>query len=112
MVITANPSTLIEFARRADHDRESLIRDIHDGTLSCDVPEHIRSSLARKILCRNPERARELDRLVSQHGRLLPRHAWPGLKVLAVWMGGAVNVYLTQLPELYGNVELRAGSSC
>ena len=60
-----------------------------------------------KILCRNPGRARELDRLVSQHGRLLPRHAWPGLKVLAVWMGGSVNVYLPQLPELYGNVELR-----
>jgi GH3 auxin-responsive promoter len=107
MVVTANPSTLIEFARRADREKESLIRDIYDGSLSCDLPEHVRRTLARKILSRNPQRARELDRLASQHGRLLPRHAWPGLKVLAVWMGGSVNVYLSQLPEYYGEVELR-----
>jgi GH3 auxin-responsive promoter len=107
MIITANPSTLIEFARRADREKEALIRDIHDGTLSCDVPEHIRRSLARRILCRNTERARELDRLASQHGALLPKHAWPEVSVLAVWMGGSVNVYLSQLSAYYGDVELR-----
>jgi hypothetical protein len=107
MIITANPSTLIEFARRADREKESLIRDIHDGSMSCEVPEHVRRALARRILRRRPERARELDRLASQHGALLPRHAWPKLSVLAVWMGGSVNVYLSQLPALYGNVEHR-----
>jgi GH3 auxin-responsive promoter len=107
IIITANPSTLVEFARRADRDKESLIRDIHDGSLSCDLPEHVRRLLARRILRRRPERARELDRLVSQHGALLPRHAWPDLSVLAVWMGGSVHVYLSQLPAYYGDVEIR-----
>jgi hypothetical protein len=107
IIITANPSTLIEFARRADREKESLIRDIHDGSLSCDVPQYVRRALARRILRRRPERARELDRLASQHGALLPRHAWPELSVLAVWMGGSVNVYLSQLPALYGDVEIR-----
>jgi hypothetical protein len=107
MIVTANPSTLVDFARRADREREALIRDIYDGTLSCDVPEHVRQALAPKILSRNRERARELDAIVSRHGMLLPRHAWPGLSVLAVWMGGSVNVYLSQLPALYGEVEMR-----
>jgi hypothetical protein len=107
IIITANPSTLIEFARRTDRDKESLIRDIHDGSLSCEVPEHVRRELARTILRRRPDRARELDRLASRHGALLPKHAWPELDVLAVWMGGSVNVYLSQLPALYGNVEIR-----
>lgn len=107
MMITANPSTLVEFARHADRDKESLLRDIHDGTLTCDLPAEIRQALARPILRRRPQRARELDRLVSQHGRLLPRWAWPRLSVLAVWTGGSVNVFLSQLPELYGEVAIR-----
>jgi len=107
MIITANPSTLLEFARRTDQDKEQLIRDIHDGSLSCDVPQDIRQALARRILRRRPDRARELDRIARQQGALLPRHAWPSLSVLAVWTGGSVNVYLSQLPALYGDVAIR-----
>ena len=50
MIITANPSTLVEFAHRADRHKESLIRDIHDGSLSCDLPQGLRAMLARRIL--------------------------------------------------------------
>jgi hypothetical protein len=107
MIITANPSTLIEFAQRADRDKDSLIRDIHDGTLSCDLPVGVRQVLARRIVRRSPERARELERIVTEHGELLPKHAWPGMSVLAVWTGGSVNVYLPQLPRLYGDVAIR-----
>ena len=78
MIITANPSTLVEFARRADREKESLIRDIHDGTLSCDVPQELRQALARRILRRRPERARELDRIVARARRARCRsYAWP-----------------------------------
>ena len=107
MIITANPSTLVEFARRADQDCESLIRDIHDGTLTCEIPAEVRSALVRRIRARQPARARQLERIVEQHGALLPRYAWPRLSVLAVWMGGSVRVYLPQLERLYGNVAMR-----
>ena len=101
MIITANPSTLVEFARRADQQRESLVRDIHDGTLSCDLPAEIRTALARRIGRRNPARARELEQLAETHGALLPKHAWPHLRVIAVWTGGSVGVFMPQVAELY-----------
>ncbi|MCI0335527.1 MAG: GH3 auxin-responsive promoter family protein [Planctomycetes bacterium] len=107
MIITANPSTLVEFARRADHQREALIRDIHDGTLSCTIPADVRDALSQRIARRNPQRARELDRAVESHGVLLPKHAWPGLSVIAVWTGGSVGVFLSQLAELYGDTAVR-----
>ena len=107
MIITANPSTLVEFANRANREKEALIRDVHDGSLSCDLPREIRQSLARQILVRNPERARALDRIASREGQLLPKHIWPTLSVLAVWTGGSVNVYLSQLPALYGQTVIR-----
>jgi hypothetical protein len=107
MIITANPSTLVEFARRANLQSEALIRDIHDGTLSCDLPREIRTELAHRIARRRPERAHELERLAGQHGALLPKHAWPRLAVIAVWTGGSVGVFLPKLAELYGSTAIR-----
>jgi len=107
MIITANPSTLLEFGQRMNREKEALIRDIHDGTLSCEMPIELRQALARRILKRLPERARELERIVAAHGELLPKYSWPQLDVLAVWTGGSVNVYLPKLPALYGDVSIR-----
>jgi len=107
MIATANPSTLVEFGRRVERQSESLIRDIHDGTLSCDLPREVRQALARRITPRHPVRARRLAKLADQRGGLTPRDAWPNLSVLAVWTGGSVNVYLRQLHELYGHDAVR-----
>jgi hypothetical protein len=106
-IITANPSSLVEFARRANQDCESLVRDIHDGTLTCEVPADVRQTLARSINKRRPQRARELERLASTHGTLLPKYVWPDLTVLSVWTGGSVGVFLPQLPQFYGSVAVR-----
>lgn len=107
IIVTANPSSLVEFARRASRESESLLRDIHDGTLSCDVPADVRRALARPIARRDPARARELQQLASRHGALLPKHAWPELSVAAVWTGGSMGIFLPKLPELFGNVAVR-----
>jgi GH3 auxin-responsive promoter len=107
MIITANPSTLVELARRADHESESLLRDIHDGTLSCEVPADVRAALGRRIARRRPLRARQLAGLIERHGALVPKYAWPGLEVLAVWTGGSVGVFLPQLAGLYGDTAVR-----
>jgi GH3 auxin-responsive promoter len=107
MIITANPSSLVEFARRANKQCEPLLRDIHDGTLSWDIPASVREALRSRIAKRRPRRARELEKLVNRHGELLPKHAWPGLSVLAVWTGGSIGIFLPRLAELYGNAAIR-----
>lgn len=107
MIITANPSTLVEFARRANEERESLIRDIHDGTLSCDIPTVVRNDLEKVIVGGDPQRARELTKLAEKHDALMPRHVWPELMVLAVWTGGSVGVFLPQLAQMYGDATVR-----
>ncbi len=107
MVITANPSSLVELARRANAESGSLIRDIHDGTLSCEIPAEIRAALGTQITKRSPQRARELEQLIAQHGSLLPKHAWPKLRIMAVWTGGSIGIFLPHLSELYGHSVVR-----
>ncbi|QDU57749.1 GH3 auxin-responsive promoter family protein [Aeoliella mucimassa] len=108
MFITANPSTLIEFARRATNEAESLIRDIHDGGLSeaYEIPADVRSELRARLRA-SPKRARQLQRILDRTGQLRPKDVWPRLGLAATWTGGSVGVYLSQLPEYYGDVAIR-----
>ncbi len=109
MTITANPSTLVELARLANERRESLIRDLFDGSLSeqIDLPGEVHDLLRRRLARRHPSRARELERIVERTGSLLPRDFWPNLSVLAVWTGGSVGSYLPRVREYYGNRAIR-----
>lgn len=108
MLITANPSTLIEFARRASADAESLIRDMFDGGVNAniDVPDKVRKALKRKLRP-NRARARQLEQLIESTGELAPKDFWPHLTMVATWTGGSVGVYLPQLEQHYGNVAIR-----
>src|SRR5439155_22656044 len=70
MIIAANPSSLVSLARAGDQEKEHLIRDLYDGTLSnhVDVSADIRYQLGRKLRKRHVERARELEAIVKRTG--------------------------------------------
>ncbi|NLU22772.1 MAG: GH3 auxin-responsive promoter family protein [Phycisphaerae bacterium] len=106
-LITASPATQLKLARTADEHRESLIRDIHDGTLrpDLDVPAAVRQAL-RPRLKADPAAARRLEELVRRRGRLLPRDYW-NLGFLANWTGGTMGLYLRDFPEYFGDVPVR-----
>ncbi len=108
MVTTANPSTLIHLAKLADKERDDLIRDIADGTISRRFPldADLRTALTCKLR-RNPQRARELERIVVQSGRLGPNDYWPNLSLAAVWTGGSAGAYLQTMRRYFGAVAVR-----
>lgn len=109
LVIAANPSTLVNLARAGDKEKEALIRDIYDGTLSShfDIPADIRVELSRRIK-RDPERARELEAIVRGTGRLYPRDYWPSDQcMLGNWTGGSVGAYLRHYPTYFGDTPVR-----
>ncbi len=109
MIATANPLTLINLARLADEQKETLIRDVRDGTLSehIEVPAEVRQSLQRRWKGPDQARARELEQIAERSGHLYPRDFWPEMAVVSVWMGGSVSVYLPTVREYYGEVPLR-----
>jgi hypothetical protein len=109
MFLSANPSTLVALARTMDARKESLIRDIHDGTLAADLdlPPAVRAALTAKLRP-NPGRARELERIAEAVGRLYPVDVWPAdTTLVGVWTGGSMGPYLRQLPAYYGSPPVR-----
>ncbi|MEZ6140374.1 MAG: GH3 auxin-responsive promoter family protein [Zavarzinella sp.] len=109
MLMSANPSTLVNLARMMNDRKEDLIRDIADGTLNArlDIPNSIRDKMLRRWKP-NPKRAKQLESYVSQAGVLYPKDAWPAEKLLiGCWTGGTVRAYLRQLEQYYGDAPVR-----
>jgi hypothetical protein len=109
MVIAANPSTLVNLARLGDQEKETLIRDIRDGTLNprFDVAPEIRAALQRRLTKKYPERAKELEGIVQRTGTLYPKDYWPSDCILGNWMGGSMGAYLRQYPTYFGDTPVR-----
>ena len=109
MMIAANPSTVLNLARAGDLEKERLIKDIFDGTLSphVDVPGEVRAALARTLRRRDRGRARELEAIVRRTGNLYPRDYWARHCILGSWTGGSVGVYLRHFPRYYGTMPVR-----
>jgi GH3 auxin-responsive promoter len=109
MIVAANPSSLVKLARAGDEDKEHLIRDLYDGTLSThvDVPPEIRAALARTVRKRHPDRARELEEIIRRTGTLYPRDYWTREHIIGNWTGGSVGLYLQHFPRYFGSAPVR-----
>jgi hypothetical protein len=109
MLIAANPSTFVNLARAGDQAKESLIRDLSDGTLSSavNIPPDIRWALRRRLRRRHPERARELEAIVQRTGTMYPRDYWPRDCIMGNWTGGSVGAYLRHFPRYFGTTPVR-----
>lgn len=104
--VTANPATLIELAKNANRNAESLIRDIRDGTLRSPATGNALPIRPRRPLRPNPARAAGLEDLLQQNEILRPRDFW-NTSFLACWTGGSMGQYLGRLEEWYGPVPTR-----
>ena len=101
---TPNPSTLHRLALVMNQHSESLVRAIHDGTLADCVPGAIADQLNPTA---NPQRARQLERILDATGGLKPKDCWPNLQLLGCWTGGSVGAQAQQLTADYGSLPIR-----
>ncbi|MFC1706697.1 GH3 auxin-responsive promoter family protein [Planctomycetota bacterium] len=111
-----NPSTFLRLAKTGEEYADTIIGSIRDGVLGHDRLPHLQTigeddaerlvELARSLRP-NPDRARELEQVLSQHGTLRPQHAWPHLRLIACWLGGSAGIQAKLLRDYYGPVPLR-----
>lgn len=108
LFVSANPSTMVNLARFGDEHKEELIRDIHDGGVHREfpMPPGVLET-ERKRLEPNPTRAREVERIINEMGRLRPKDVWPNLGMMGNWTGGSVGAYLRHYPEYFGHPSIR-----
>ena len=108
LIVLMNPGTLLRLAEMGNEYRESLIRDVHDGTLSAefDIPADIRRQLAPRIRRPNPGQAKTLARIVEAEGTLYPRDYW-SRPIIGCWLGGTAGYQARYLHEHFPGSPLR-----
>jgi len=109
MLLSANPSTLVQLARTMETHQESLIRDLFDGTLTppSPIPDFVRTALLPKLK-KDADRARLLEAAARRDGALRPSAVWePAKTLIGTWTGGSVGPYLRQLPRYYADTPIR-----
>lgn len=112
LIILMNPGTLLRLAELGNEHRESLIRDVRDGTLSAafDIPADIRQQLARRIQRPDPARAGILARIVESKGTLYPGDYWGNNgtpPIIGCWLGGTAGYQAKYLHERFPGSPLR-----
>ncbi|MBI5527180.1 MAG: GH3 auxin-responsive promoter family protein [Deltaproteobacteria bacterium] len=104
-IAAVNPSTIMMFAKKLNEFAPRFVRDLRDGTLdrSVEIDPKLRLRIETKL---KPDKAhaQRLERLLSAHGALRPKDAWPMLCGLACWKGGSAGFYLKQFPDWYGDL--------
>jgi hypothetical protein len=102
LLLTANPSTLVEMQTNANEFFEDYCNDIEHGTVSTKfpIPENIRAAM---VACTkpNPKRAAELRKLKERYGTVLPKHYWPDLQVVNVWFCGNTRIYYEKVRDSF-----------
>ena len=108
LVMTANPSTVIHLAHRAEEWGELLIRDVREGTLSdqFEIDPAIRKALRWRIR-KDRQRAQELEAAAALAGALPLGKIWPNLSLISCWTGGSAAAYLPGVRKAMGAVPIR-----
>ncbi|MBO4587689.1 MAG: GH3 auxin-responsive promoter family protein [Bacteroidales bacterium] len=102
LIVTANPSTIVELQNNVNRYYDDYVNDIEKGTLKADlnIDPEIRKEL-EACLKPNPKRAKELRDLRAKYGDVLPKHYWPNLQILNTWKCGNTKVYLDKFEHSF-----------
>lgn len=102
LIVTANPSTIVELQNNVNIFFDEYVEDIEKGTLSqkVQIAPEIRKEL-EACLKPNPKRAAELRALKAKYGRVLPKHYWPNIQLLTTWKCGNTKIYLDKFKDSF-----------
>ena len=102
LIVTANPSTIVEMQNNVNEFYDQYVDDIEHGTLNKDlnISPEIRVAI-QPYLKPNPERAAELRALKQKYGTVLPKHYWPNLQILNTWKCGNTKVYVDKFEHSF-----------
>ncbi|MDP9070580.1 MAG: GH3 auxin-responsive promoter family protein [Actinomycetota bacterium] len=105
---TPNPTSLVRLAETAMAHSEEIVRAVHDGTIGApdEALDTCHGGVADRLranLLPDPGRARFLERVVAEHGALVPGACWPELDLVGCWLGGAAGLHAQRLRTYFGD---------
>lgn len=107
-ISTLNPSAIVILCQKISEWKDKIINDIEKGAIDADfnIEPDIRKVLERGLKP-NVKRAEELRGIIRFGQEFLPKNFWPNMEMIQCWKGGAVKLYLKELPRYFGDIPIR-----
>jgi len=112
-VVTPNPATLIRMAEIGMRYQEDIVRSVRDGVISLGAPFKAGLADARIVTAVNrrlrpdPRKARFLEGVICEHGKLFPHACWKKLRLIGCWLGGSIGYQADGLVPYFGRTAPR-----
>lgn len=102
LIITPNPSTVLELMYNCDTHFDEYCDDIENGTLNKDlkIEPEIREEL-EAFVKPNPKRAAELRAIKTKTEHPMPKEYWSNMRILATWKCGNTAFYNKKLDRMF-----------
>lgn len=102
LIITPNPSTVLELMYNCDAHFDEYCADIENGTLNKDlkIESEIRKEL-EAFVKPNPKRAAELRAIKAKTEHPQPKEYWSNMRILATWKCGNTAFYNKKLDKMF-----------
>jgi hypothetical protein len=106
-IIANFPMLILRTCNYLEKYAEDLIKDIEQGTIAdwLELNPEIRINLEANWQA-NPQRAQELQEILTQQGKLTPKLAWPNLSMVANARGGTSDFYFERFPYYFENTPI------
>lgn len=103
--IAANfPMLILRTCQYLEQYSEDLIHNLKTGKiptwLNLETP--LRNQLEKQLVSQ-PQRAQQLQTILSSQGRLTPKKVWPNFSYVATARGGTSDFYLQSFPEYFND---------
>lgn len=107
------PALALQLAEYLERYSSDLVTDLAKGTIAAWVPldPEVRERLERQLTAA-PQRAKDLETLLADKGRLTPIAAFPNLSFIVTARGGTSDFYFERFPEFFGNTPIFGGTYC
>jgi len=103
--IVANfPMLILRTCQYLEQYSDDLIHDLKTGTIPAwlNLDSHLRNQLGKQLQPQ-PQRAQQLQTILSTQGRLTPPQVWKNLSYIATARGGTSDFYLQRFPDYLEN---------
>lgn len=107
-ILACNPASILLLTEMLQKYGKQLIADIYQGKINKDFQpkKDILDSLAPYIRP-DPIRARQLEKIFEDKGKLEARAVFDKLCLLSCWLGGSMSFYQEQLKNEFGDLPIR-----
>lgn len=108
LIVAITGAPVMSFVNALMDNTETLIKDLHDGTINSSLKLTDKErELVKSLHKPNPALAKELEKAFKTTGKLYPTDVWKNLDLIICWKSSNAGAFIKDLEKVFRGVSIR-----